>query len=124
MNENALARQQRGRGHCHRKSSCLAPKWKSATVKRVRSMPEILLTTLNAKYIHSAFGLRYLAANLGELRPRSAIAEFDINQRANDVVESILRQDPKIVGLGVYIWNATISFEVVSQLKKVSPRTI
>jgi len=28
-------------------------------------MPDILLTTLNAKYIHAAFGLRYLLANLG-----------------------------------------------------------
>jgi hypothetical protein len=29
---------------------------------------DIVLTTLNAKYIHAAFGLRYLLANLGELR--------------------------------------------------------
>ena len=29
-------------------------------------MSDILLTTLNARYIHAAFGLRYLMANLGE----------------------------------------------------------
>jgi hypothetical protein len=28
-------------------------------------MPDIVLTTLNAKFIHAAFGLRYLFANLG-----------------------------------------------------------
>ena len=31
-------------------------------------MPEIVLATLNAKFIHAAFGLRYLFANLGELQ--------------------------------------------------------
>ena len=35
-------------------------------------MPDIVLATLNAKYIHAAFGLRYLLANLGDLRPRAA----------------------------------------------------
>ncbi len=33
--------------------------------RRSVSMPEIILTTLTAKYIHTAFGLRYLMANLG-----------------------------------------------------------
>jgi hypothetical protein len=73
------------------------------------AMPDIILTTLNAKYPHCAFGLRYLMANLGELQPRAQILEFDINQRPIDVVEAILRHEPKIIGLGVYIWNATQS---------------
>lgn len=38
----------------------------------IHAVAEILLTTLNAKYIHAAFGLRYLQANLGRLQPRSA----------------------------------------------------
>ena len=33
-------------------------------------MPDVVLATLNAKFIHASFGLRYLLANLGELRPR------------------------------------------------------
>jgi hypothetical protein len=32
------------------------------------NVADIVLTTLNAKYIHAAFGLRYLLANLGELQ--------------------------------------------------------
>ena len=31
-------------------------------------MANIVLTTFNAKYIHAAFGLRYLLANLGPSR--------------------------------------------------------
>ena len=84
-------------------------------------MAEIVLTTLNAKYIHAAFGLRYLLANLGKLRERACILEFDINQRVNDIVEGILSRSPRIVGIGVYIWNTALSRELVSTLKRVHP---
>jgi radical SAM superfamily enzyme YgiQ (UPF0313 family) len=84
-------------------------------------MSEIVLTTLNAKYIHAAFGLRYLLANLGELRPAACIAEFDINQRPVDIAEVLLARDPKIIGLGIYIWNVGPSMELVAALKRVRP---
>jgi hypothetical protein len=75
-------------------------------------MPDIVLTTLNAKFIHAAFGLRYLFANLGELQPRAVIAEFDINLRPLDIAEALLAREPKILGFGVYIWNVTETTEV------------
>ncbi len=84
-------------------------------------MPDIVLTTLNAKFIHAAFGLRYLFANLGELQPRAVIAEFDINLRPLDIAESLLARDPKIIGFGVYIWNVTETTEVISAIKRVRP---
>jgi radical SAM superfamily enzyme YgiQ (UPF0313 family) len=84
-------------------------------------MPDIVLATLNAKYIHAAFGLRYLFANLGELQPRAVIAEFDINQRPLDIAEALLAREPKIIGLGVYIWNVVNTTEVVDTLKRVRP---
>ncbi|MBI4661640.1 MAG: DUF4080 domain-containing protein [Verrucomicrobia bacterium] len=84
-------------------------------------MAKIVLATLNAKYIHAAFGLRYLLANLGPLRSQAAILEFDINQRPADIVEAILAQQPAIVGLGVYIWNVALSTEVVAMLKRIRP---
>ncbi|MEQ1858997.1 MAG: radical SAM protein [Chthoniobacteraceae bacterium] len=84
-------------------------------------MPEIVLATLNAKYIHAAFGLRYLLANLGELRGRATIAEFDINQRPIEIVERLLAHEPRIIGLGVYIWNVVPTTEVVALIKRVRP---
>jgi len=84
-------------------------------------MADIVLATLNAKYIHSAFGLRYLLANLGELQPRAQLLEFDLNRRPVDIVEAILQVQPRIVGLGVYIWNATPTTEVVRLLKSLRP---
>ncbi len=84
-------------------------------------MPQIVLTTLNAKYIHAAFGLRYLLANLGPLRAQACLAEFDLQQRPLDIVETILAHDPQIVGLGVYIWNVAPATEVVAALKRIRP---
>src|ERR1051325_5990395 len=84
-------------------------------------MPDIVLTTLNAKYIHAAFGLRYLMANLGELQSRACIAEFDINQRPIDIAEQLLARNPKIIGFGVYIWNVAPATEVVAAIKRVRP---
>ena len=67
-------------------------------------MPDIVLTTLNAKYLHAAFGLRCLLANLGPLQSRARVMEFDINQRPVDIAEALLAQNPRIIGLGVYIF--------------------
>jgi len=87
-------------------------------------MPDILLSTLNAKFAHAAFGLRYLLANLGELKERAAIAEFEISQRPIDVAEAILAREPRIVGLGVYIWNIGPMTELVGILKRARPSLI
>ncbi len=85
---------------------------------------DIVLTTLNARYIHSAFGLRYLFANLGALRSRAEILEFTIHQRPLDVVEALLRKRPSIVGFGVYIWNVAEVSHCVALIKAISPQTI
>ena len=87
-------------------------------------MPDIVLATLNAKYIHASFGLRYLMANLGELRERACMAEFVINQQPLEIAEAILALEPRIVGFGVYIWNVGQTAEVVALLKRIRPELI
>lgn len=90
----------------------------------VQALVKILLTTLNATYQHCAFGLRYLYANLGEVRKDAALIEFTLSQNPRDIVERILAERPALVGLGVYIWNTKPTEEVVRLLKRVSPETI
>lgn len=87
-------------------------------------MPDILLSTLNARYSHASLGLRYLRANLGDLRERSEIAEFVVGQKTEEIVEKILARGPRILGLGVYIWNVEESTRLVAQLKAVAPDII
>ena len=87
-------------------------------------MADIVLSTLNAKYIHAAFGLRYLMANLGPLQSCARLVEFDINQRPLDIAEEILAEKPRIIGFGVYIWNVSQTTEVVSVLKRLRPELV
>jgi radical SAM superfamily enzyme YgiQ (UPF0313 family) len=84
----------------------------------------IVLSTLNAKYTHASFGLRYIYANLGDLRSDSRLLEFTIKQRVSDIVEEILSYEPKILGLGVYIWNADESYELVRLIKRLDPSVV
>lgn len=84
-------------------------------------MPAIVLATLNARYAHASMGLRCLRANLGELRDDSVIREFVIGQKTEEIVEKLLADSPRILGLGVYIWNVEETTRVVAQLRVVAP---
>ncbi|MBU1096495.1 MAG: B12-binding domain-containing radical SAM protein [Bacteroidetes bacterium] len=84
---------------------------------------KIILTTLNARYAHASLSLRYLYANLNELKPHCTILEFVINDNIYEMAENILEYKPTIVGIGVYIWNAVEVQKLVSILKKISPET-
>jgi len=94
---------------------------RSAPIANLLSVADIVLTTLNAKYIHAAFGLRYLLANLGTLQPRARLVEFDIHQRPLDIAETLLARNPKIIGFGIYIWNVEPTTEVIAAIRRIRP---
>lgn len=94
---------------------------KDATKASTLPTDTIVLCTLNAKYIHSSLGLRYLHANLGSLKSAATLQEFTIKQRPIDIVEILLDKSPRIIGLGVYIWNVTETTEVISLIKALAP---
>ncbi|MBF0622372.1 MAG: B12-binding domain-containing radical SAM protein [Magnetococcales bacterium] len=84
-------------------------------------MADIVLVTFNARYIHTAFGLRYLKANLGRLADRCDILEFDLNRRPVEAMEQVLSLSPKIIGIGVHIWNVGLCERLLTLLKQVAP---
>ena len=84
-------------------------------------MAAIVLTTINARYIHASLGLRRVYANLGELRAQARIEEFCLTDRVADMAEQIPALQPAIVGIGVYIWNAAEVRSLVGLLKRVAP---
>ena len=85
---------------------------------------EIILTTLNSRFSHSSLSLRYLFANLKELKDEAKILEFVINSQNQTIVEEILEYKPKIVLISTYIWNAQDVAEIVKYIKLISPNTI
>ncbi len=86
-------------------------------------MKDIVLVAINSRYTHTSIGLKYLYANLKELQIRSKILEFVINEQAQTLAEKILKHKPKVVGIGVYIWNALDVHNLIEIIKKVSPDT-
>ena len=84
----------------------------------------IVLATLNSKFIHTAFGLRCLYANLGPLQAQARILEYTISQGTREIAEAILKSEPRVVGFGIYIWNVRQTQEVVSILKRLRPEII
>src|SRR3954451_25321434 len=84
----------------------------------------ILLATLNARYAHASLGLRYLFANMGELQEQTRIMEFVVGTRPVDIAEKLLAQAPRIIGLGVYIWNVEESAKLVALLKRLAPDVV
>ncbi len=87
-------------------------------------MTAIVLTTINARYVHAAAGLRYLLANLGELSAQARIMEFVLGARPLDIAERLLAARPRVIGFGVYIWNVEEITRVIAQLKQIAPEIV
>jgi len=79
---------------------------------------DIVLTTINAKWIHPSLALRLLKANLGPLEDRCEIIEFAIRQPLAEKLEPLLAALPRILGVSVSIWNHAATVELLAELKK------
>jgi hypothetical protein len=87
-------------------------------------MSDIVLSTINARFVHAALGLRYLRANMGALRESTQIVEFVLGDRPADMAEKLLAMQPRIIGFGVYIWNVEETTRLVGILKRIAPDII
>ncbi len=87
-------------------------------------MARIVLATLNARYSHASFGLRYLLANLGELAAEAEILEFTMNDQTAEILSAVLAAQPEIVGFGVYIWNVDQTERIIRDLRRIAPRSL
>ncbi|MDR2501358.1 MAG: DUF4080 domain-containing protein [Treponema sp.] len=68
-------------------------------------MADIVLATVNAKWIHPSLALRLLKANLGELERRAELREFTLRQPLEEQAAALLEAGPRILGMSVSIWN-------------------
>lgn len=82
---------------------------------------KIVLSTLNARYIHSSFGLRYLKANMGDLEDQTAIVEFTLEPKPEDIAEQLLAYEPEILVMSIYIWNTVQSEAVIGIVRSLRP---
>ena len=78
----------------------------------------VLLVSLNAKYIHTALGLYSIAASCRVQGKTVAVREYTINQDLLVVLADIAGQTPDVVGLACYIWNRELTLKLAAALKK------
>ncbi len=80
-----------------------------------------LLTTLHSKYIHPSLALPCLAAYCGQECGELLIREYTIHQPKENLLAQILACEPDVICFSVYIWNRTLSLELVRALKIARP---
>ena len=82
---------------------------------------KILLTAVNAKYIHSNLAVYSIRANAKEYRDQIELGEYTINQYVEDILQDIYKKKPDLIAFSCYIWNIRHIRELVRELRKVLP---
>ena len=88
----------------------------------------ILLTAINAKYIHSnpaVYSLRAYACRYGGSRYEEEIriAEYTINQPVDEILMDIYERRPDILCISCYLWNISYVEQLIREIPKVLPET-
>lgn len=83
---------------------------------------KVLLTAINAKYIHSNLAVYSLRAYAGKYAQQTEIAEYTINQTMDDILSDIYRKKPDILCLSCYLWNILYVEQLITEIHKVLPK--
>ncbi|MDR1700011.1 MAG: cobalamin-dependent protein, partial [Lachnoclostridium sp.] len=84
----------------------------------------LLLTAINAKYIHSNPAIYQLKAYLSDFSDKVQLAEYTINQNPDEVFRDIYARNPDITAFSCYIWNIEYIIKLASDLKQVLPKSL
>lgn len=84
---------------------------------------KILLTAVNAKYIHSNPAVYSLWAYAAEYKECVEIAEYTINNKTEAILADLFFRKPEVIAFSCYIWNWNIIQELLLELKKILPDT-
>lgn len=82
----------------------------------------VILTAINAKYIHSNLAVYSLRAYAEAYRDEITIAEYTINQQTNDILMDLYRKNPDILCFSCYIWNLTYVETIIRECRKLMPK--
>lgn len=87
----------------------------------------ILLTAINAKYIHSnlaVYSLRaYAAGKCERYKEEIGIAEYTINQPLEQILMDLYKRKPEVLCFSCYLWNIEYVEQLVAELGKIMPQT-
>lgn len=87
---------------------------------------KVLLTAVNAKYIHSnlaIYSMKAYAEKKGCWGAEIQLAEYTINQQQDGILRKIYEEKPDVLCFSCYIWNISFIKELIQDLKKILPET-
>lgn len=81
----------------------------------------ILLTAINAKYIHSNLAVYSLKAYAKEYADHIQLAEYTINHRVEYILQEIYKKKPDVLCFSCYIWNFRYVQDLITEIHKLLP---
>jgi anaerobic magnesium-protoporphyrin IX monomethyl ester cyclase len=84
---------------------------------------KVVVSTLNAKYIHTSLALRYLKA-FCQKDFAVDIAEYTIKDPVMNVVSDLFSRKPQVLGFSCYIWNIEETIQIIRMIKKIMPELL
>ena len=85
---------------------------------------KVLLTAVNAKYIHSnlaVYDLRAYAEAYGTGGAQVEIGEYTINHTIDYILEGIYKAKPDVLCFSCYIWNLDYVEQLMDEYHKICP---
>lgn len=82
---------------------------------------KILLTAINAKYIHSNLAVYSLKAYARSFGDQLELAEYTINHRTDTILSDIYIRKPDVLCFSCYIWNISVVRELIREISRLRP---
>lgn len=85
---------------------------------------KVVLSTLNAKYIHSSLALAYLEEACRSYSWELETLEFTINDKLDHIMTRLYRSQPDVLCFSTYIWNIEETLSLCQDFKNISPQCL
>lgn len=82
---------------------------------------KVILTAINAKYIHSNLAVYSLKKYAEKYKQEIEMAEYTINNYVDDILMDLYKKKPDVLAISCYIWNIDMVWEVTKEVKKILP---
>ncbi|WP_461815761.1 B12-binding domain-containing radical SAM protein [Faecalimonas sp.] len=82
---------------------------------------KIILTAINAKYIHSNLAVYSLKAYAKKYADNISLLEYTINQQLDEILMDLYKQKPDVLCFSCYIWNISYVETLIREIHKILP---
>ncbi|MCL2531354.1 MAG: B12-binding domain-containing radical SAM protein [Oscillospiraceae bacterium] len=87
----------------------------------------VTLLAINTKYVHSSLAVWAVASGITAHARQTHVVqvlEATINQSCAEIAQRVFAQQPDVLGISTYIWNAAMLPELIAQLRSQLPNLI